>query len=88
MVQIRVMHSDSDKVTEVLDLLLPLLRSCSALVVGDEEELGMRGSGRRVVVEVRRARPGEVGEVVLERVYDVVGRPSRRQIGRGRRRDS
>jgi len=52
MVQIRIMDGDADLVAAVLERMLPLLRSSPELVVGSQNELSMRGPGRRVVLEV------------------------------------
>lgn len=79
MVQIRVMGDDADRVTEVLELLLPLVRSSTALHVGDPAELRMRGPGRRVVFELTPAGPGTVW---LERDDGTKRRP--RELPRGR----
>lgn len=52
MAQIRVMGSDPEDVSAVLDRLLLLVRADSGLIAGPPTELGMRGPGRRVVLEV------------------------------------
>ncbi|KAB2376992.1 hypothetical protein ABT299_44965 [Spirillospora sp. NPDC000708] len=58
MVQLRIMHSDPDRVREVAELLLPLMRASGLLHVGDETELpNRRDGGLRVVVEVTPAGP-------------------------------
>jgi hypothetical protein len=79
MVQIRVMGDDAERVTAVLDVLLPLVRSCTALHVGDVTELRMRGGrGRRVVFDLTAAGPGPVR---VERVDcpEPGGPPARRR---------
>ena len=60
MVQIRVMGDEPDRVTSVLEVLLPLVRSCEALAVGDPAELGMRVRAARGV-RVDGPRPGRAG---------------------------
>lgn len=58
MVQMRLMHDDPDRVREVAELLLPLMRASGLLHVGDETELpNRRGGGLRIVVEVTPAGP-------------------------------
>ncbi len=58
MVQLRIMHDDPDRVREVAELLLPLMRASGLLNVGDETELrNRRGPGLRIVVEVTPAGP-------------------------------
>lgn len=52
MVQLRIMHTDPARVAEVTSILLPLIASCPGLIMGDPAELGMRGGGSRIVVEV------------------------------------
>jgi len=52
MAQVRVMGSDPNEVTAVLDVLLPLLNASTALVVGSPTELKMRGPGLRVALDV------------------------------------
>lgn len=53
MVQIRIMHADPDRVRQVADLLLPLMRASGVLNVGDETELpNRRDGGVRIVVDV------------------------------------
>jgi hypothetical protein len=52
------MHDDPDRVREVAELLLPLMRASGLLNVGDETELrNRRGPGLRIVVEVTPAGP-------------------------------
>jgi hypothetical protein len=57
---IRLMHSNPDRVREVAELLIPLLRASGVLMVGDETELpNRRDGGLRIVFELipaRRAR--------------------------------
>lgn len=66
MVQIRIMHSDADRVRQVAELLLPLLRASGVLNVGDEVELpNRRDAGLRIVVDVT---PADNYRVSAERV--------------------
>lgn len=60
MAQVRVMGDDADEVTAVLEVLLPLVQACTALVAGAPAELRKRGPGRRVVFELLPAGPTPV----------------------------
>ncbi|MEV8635841.1 hypothetical protein AB0395_29715 [Streptosporangium sp. NPDC051023] len=70
MVQVRIMHTDSARVAEVTAILFPLIASCPDLFMGDPAELGMRGGGSRIVVEVVPAAPRTPQQVRAERVDD------------------
>lgn len=66
MVQIRIMHDDPDRVRQVAELLLPLMRASGVLNVGDTTELpNRRDGGLRVVVDVT---PADHYRVAAERV--------------------
>jgi len=81
--QLRLMHSDAERVTEVLDILLPLLRSCTALQVGDPEDLRMRDpGGRRVAIDVAPARQGTT--IRVERAEEPGPGPGRSSPRRAR----
>jgi len=84
MLQLRLMGDDPDHVDEVLQILLPLLRSCPDLQVGDETRLRHRGGGGRVVVDVTAAARRTRGRVrvTAERVD---AQPPRRGAADGRR---
>lgn len=91
MVQIRVMSGDPDAGRRVLEVLEPLLRSCTELVVSEGADLEHRGGGLRFTFEVMLA-PGARTvrvdrtdhDVTVERV-DSPRRPSRRRaLPRGR----
>ncbi|MBV9024655.1 MAG: hypothetical protein JO362_12890 [Streptomycetaceae bacterium] len=56
MVQLRVMTDDKALGEEVLEVLLPLLRSCTALRTSEPTRLSHRGGGLRVVLDVQPAR--------------------------------
>ncbi|MFI1890394.1 hypothetical protein [Streptomyces jumonjinensis] len=60
MVQIRVMTDDAELGEDVLAVLLPLLRSCTALRTGEPTRLGHRGGGLRAVLDVQLAGPPAV----------------------------
>lgn len=79
MVQIRVMGDDPDRVTAVLEVLLPLVQAHPLLTVGDPAELGMRGPGRRVVFDLTRADEPPV-TIRVERTDQPP--PARRQLPR------
>ncbi|MFF4647479.1 hypothetical protein [Streptomyces sp. NPDC001389] len=55
MVQLRVMTDDRMLGEEVLEVLLPLLRACTALHAGEPTRLSHRGGGLRVVLDVQLA---------------------------------
>lgn len=86
MVQVRIMNSDADRVAEVVDILIPWLRACPDLIVGDPTELGMRGPGSRITFELMTAA-GRQGpqRVQAERVDSTERSPARRGQGTGRR---
>jgi hypothetical protein len=52
MAQIRVMSDDDDEVTELLDVLMPLLRAHPAFVASSVTALSKRGPGERKVFEL------------------------------------
>lgn len=82
MVQIRIMHTDADRVRQVAEMLLPLMRASGVFTVGDEVELATRGPGLRIVVDVTPAQPGPGrGWASAERVE-----PKRPAIEQGRSR--
>jgi hypothetical protein len=88
MVQIRVMTDDRVVGERVLEILEPLLRSCTALAVSEGTNLNHRGGGLRVTYEVI-LNPGATTvrvdqEVTVERA-DAPRRPSRRALPRGGR---
>ncbi|MFD8146098.1 hypothetical protein [Streptomyces sp. NPDC059708] len=60
MVQLRVMTDDAALGEEVLAVLVPLLRACTALRVGEPTRLTHRGGGLRVVLDVQPADPSPV----------------------------
>ncbi|MFI1869707.1 hypothetical protein [Streptomyces jumonjinensis] len=60
MVQIRVMTDDAELGEDVLAVLLPLLRSCTALRTGEPTRLSHRGGGLRVALDVQLADPPAV----------------------------
>lgn len=70
MVQLRIMHTDPARVAEVTAILLPLIASCPGLIMGDPAELGMRGGGSRIVVEVipAAAAPASRQRVQADRI--------------------
>ena len=68
MVQLRIMHTDPARVAEVTAILLPLIASCPGLIMGDPAELGMRGGGSRIVVEVIPAAPASRQRVQADRI--------------------
>ncbi|MEU4235527.1 hypothetical protein AB0F17_65650 [Nonomuraea sp. NPDC026600] len=71
MVQIRIMDDDPDRVRQVAELMLPVLRAAVTLQVGDDAEIpNRRGPGLRIVVDVRPARPGGPQWEHAERVDD------------------
>ncbi|MFD8386546.1 hypothetical protein ACFV2X_49995 [Streptomyces sp. NPDC059679] len=55
MVQLRVMTDDRELGEDVLELLLPLLKACTALRTGEPTRLSHRGGGLRVVLDVQLA---------------------------------
>ncbi|MFC6885265.1 MULTISPECIES: hypothetical protein [Actinomadura] len=87
MVQMRLMHSDPDKVRAVAELVLPLLRASGVLMVGDETEIpNRRDGGLRIVVDVTAAGPAvrvtaEPGEPE-DGSAAAVGDPERRRLDR------
>lgn len=79
MAQVRVMSDDDGEVTELLAVLMPLLRAHPAFVASGTRDLGKRGEGERFTFELllaERERP----TVTVERA----DRPStgRRQLPR------
>ncbi|GHE38663.1 hypothetical protein GCM10017673_46350 [Streptosporangium violaceochromogenes] len=80
MVQLRIMHADADRVAEVTAILFPLIASCPGLTMGDPAELGMRGGGSRIVVEVIPAPREHPRRVHADRVDDRQA-PARRRTG-------
>ncbi|MBB4920962.1 hypothetical protein [Streptosporangium saharense] len=69
MVQVRLMHHDPERVRQVAELLLPLLRESGLLHVGDENEVpNRRDGGLRVFFELTPATRPSPGYVYAERV--------------------
>lgn len=75
MVQLRLMTDDRELGEDVLEVLLPLLRACTALQAGEPTRLSHRGGGLRVVLDVQ---PAGAPTVHVERA----DRPAR-EGGRG-----
>jgi hypothetical protein len=80
MAQIRVMSDGDNEVTELLDVLMPLLRAHPAFVAGSVTTLGKRGPGERKVFELMLA-DREGPRVTVERT-DTPPRAARRQLPR------
>lgn len=55
MVQLRVMTDDKSRGEDVLAVLLPLLKACTALQASEPTKLSHRGGGLRVVLDVQLA---------------------------------
>ncbi|MBV9025207.1 MAG: hypothetical protein JO362_15770 [Streptomycetaceae bacterium] len=55
MVQLRVMTDDKELGEQILDVLLPLLKACTALRTSEPTRLSHRGGGLRVVLDVQLA---------------------------------
>lgn len=82
MVQLRIMHTDPARVAEVTAILFPLIASCPGLIMGDPAELGMRGGGSRIVVEVipAAAAPASRQRVQADRISPEPEQASTRRI--------
>ncbi|MGW4490474.1 hypothetical protein [Streptomyces sp. NPDC004376] len=92
MVQIRVMTDDKAAGKRVLEVLEPLLRSCTALVVSEGADLTHRSGGLRVTYEVMLAPNATTHtverddqEVTVERADAPRRSRGRRGLPRGRR---
>jgi hypothetical protein len=55
MVQLRVMTDDKELGEDVLEVLLPLLKACTALQASEPTRLSHRGGGLRVVLDLQLA---------------------------------
>lgn len=86
MVQMRLMGDDEDRVREVAAVVIEVLRSSGHVLVGDPADLGMRGPGARIVVEVflPGMSGGEARPVRVRAERADQDRPRRRVAG-GRR---
>ncbi|MGW4087068.1 hypothetical protein ACWEGS_28950 [Streptomyces sp. NPDC004822] len=71
MAQVRVMSDDDGEVSDLLDVLMPLLRAHPAFVPSGTRALSKRGTGERVVFELLLADQ-EGHQVTVERE----GRPA------------
>lgn len=80
MVQLRVMTDDRELGEEVLEVLLPLLKACTALQAGEPTRLSHRGGGLRVVLDVQ---PAGAPSVRVEREDRSAGRGGRGTAGGG-----
>ncbi|MBV1940848.1 hypothetical protein KUF83_30400 [Streptomyces sp. BV286] len=83
------MTDDSDVGEHILEVLEPLLRSCTSLVVSERTNLNHRGGGLRVTYEVM-LNPGATTvhvdqEVTVERADAPRRRPSRPALPRAGR---
>ncbi|MEU6285012.1 hypothetical protein [Streptomyces sp. NPDC047028] len=78
MVQLRVMTDDKQRGEDVLAVLLPLLKACTALEAGEPTRLSHRNGGLRVVLDVQLAK---APTVTVER--DDVPRSSGTRTGGG-----
>jgi hypothetical protein len=79
MVQIRVMTDDRERGERVAEILLPLLRACTALQAGEPTRLTHRGGGLRLVLDVQ---PDEGPTSVRLDREDVPARPPRAPVRR------
>lgn len=85
MVQIRIMHSDPDRVRQVAELLLPLIAQSPDLILGDPQEVPNRkDGGLRVVAEVIPAQPGADPIRVRAERADSRPSPARRRLSSSR----
>lgn len=74
MVQLRVMTDDKRLGEDVLAVLLPLLKACTALRTSEPTKLTHRGDGLRVTLDVQLADPPTVR---VERADAPTGTPTR-----------
>ncbi|MEU7095906.1 hypothetical protein [Kitasatospora aureofaciens] len=87
------MGDDSERVRQVLELMLPLLQSCPDLVVGDTTQLSHRTGGGRVVFDVSlsagattgSSTAGGPGSVWVRAERTDRPRAARSRVGSGRR---
>jgi hypothetical protein len=86
MVQMRLMGDDEDLVRTTAEVVVQVLRNSGHVIVGDIRDLGVRGPGARLVVEV--LLPGPTGgEPPPTRVRaERADRPRRRELPPGRRK--